>query len=77
MVTSKDSYTMCRGFFLGEGMTKEEYNEGFEDLMFLKMSERDIEKRKEIDTRIELLRSIYRKSLVEERRNKDDKYKRR
>ena len=58
-------------------MTKEEYKKGFEDLMFLKMSERDIEKRKEIDTRIELLRSIYRKSLVEERRNKDDKYKRR
>ena len=48
-------------------MTKEEYKEQYERLMFEKLTEQNLEKRKLIEEKIKLLRRKYTSSLMEER----------
>ena len=53
-------------------MTKEEYNEEYGKLMMKMLNEKDLEKRKEINEELIKLKSVYKKSITEERiKNKD------
>lgn len=49
-------------------MTKEEYREQEEKLLMDELNEKDLEKRKEIHNKIEELRRMYKKSLIEQRK---------
>lgn len=49
-------------------MTKEEYREQEEKLLMEELNEKDLEKRKEIHNKIEELRRMYKKSLIEQRK---------
>ena len=49
-------------------MTKEEYREQEEKLLMDELNEKDLEKRKEIHNKIEKLRRMYKKSLIEQRK---------
>ena len=53
-------------------MTKEEYNEEYGKLMMKMLNEKNLEKRKEINEELIKLKSVYKKSIIEERiKNKD------